>query len=161
MRYDAAGTDHRAEQFVEYYYKTFDSDRTALAPLYGQDSMLTFEAAPLQGVSNIVQKLVVRHHHHNTTNGELGAPKRLTPRATGPPLQTRPAPSLNPRRAAQQQPGRHPGHRQWRAIGGGGEAPDELRADVPVGAEGRQLLRLQRRLPACVPSSVECRYTCK
>ncbi|KAK3679287.1 Nuclear transport factor 2 [Recurvomyces mirabilis] len=45
------------EQFVEYYYKTFDSNRADLAGLYGQDSMLTFEAAPCQGVANIVTKL--------------------------------------------------------------------------------------------------------
>ncbi|KAK3072305.1 Nuclear transport factor 2 [Teratosphaeriaceae sp. CCFEE 6253] len=45
------------EQFVEFYYKAFDSDRASLAALYGQDSMLTFEASPLQGTANIIQKL--------------------------------------------------------------------------------------------------------
>ena len=48
-----------AEQFVEFYYKTFDSDRTQLGSLYGPDSMLTFEAAPVQGAAAIVQKLNV------------------------------------------------------------------------------------------------------
>lgn len=49
-----------AEQFVEFYYKTFDgADRTQLAALYGNDSMLTFEAAPCQGVGSIIQKLQV------------------------------------------------------------------------------------------------------
>ncbi|WPH02034.1 Nuclear transport factor [Acrodontium crateriforme] len=47
-----------AKQFVEYYYKTFDTDRTALAPLYADNSMLTFEAAPVQGATGIVQKLL-------------------------------------------------------------------------------------------------------
>ena len=51
------------EQFVEFYYKTFDSDRSQLASLYGPDSMLTFEAAPSQGVADIVQKLVVQPKH--------------------------------------------------------------------------------------------------
>ena len=49
------------EQFVEFYYKAFDSDRASLASLYGPDSMLTFEASPHQGVGNIIQKLQVRH----------------------------------------------------------------------------------------------------
>ncbi|KAK5125637.1 Nuclear transport factor 2 [Meristemomyces frigidus] len=53
-----ADFENIAKQFVEYYYKTFDSDRSQLAPLYGTDSMLTFEAAPSQGVASIVQKLV-------------------------------------------------------------------------------------------------------
>ncbi|KAK0258284.1 Nuclear transport factor 2 [Friedmanniomyces endolithicus] len=51
------GTDQPAEQFVEFYYKAFDSDRNSLAALYGHDSMLTFEASPSQGVGNIIQKL--------------------------------------------------------------------------------------------------------
>ncbi|KAK5107110.1 Nuclear transport factor 2 [Meristemomyces frigidus] len=52
-----ADFENIAKQFVEYYYKTFDNDRTQLAPLYGEDSMLTFEAAPHQGVASIVGKL--------------------------------------------------------------------------------------------------------
>ncbi|KAK1823848.1 Nuclear transport factor 2 [Friedmanniomyces endolithicus] len=51
------GADPQAEQFVEFYYKAFDSDRNSLAALYGHDSMLTFEASPSQGVGNIIQKL--------------------------------------------------------------------------------------------------------
>ncbi|EMF11233.1 nuclear transport factor 2 [Sphaerulina musiva SO2202] len=47
-----------AKQFVEYYYKTFDANRSGLAPLYRDDSMLTFEAAPTQGAAGITQKLV-------------------------------------------------------------------------------------------------------
>ncbi|RMZ20918.1 hypothetical protein D0859_15079 [Hortaea werneckii] len=63
-----ADFENIAKQFVEYgrhlflgglgfYYKQFDSDRSGLASLYGNDSMLTFEAAPCQGVANIIQKL--------------------------------------------------------------------------------------------------------
>lgn len=50
------------EQFTEYYYKTFDSDRSQLAPLYRENSMLTFEQSPFLGVANIVQKLSVQSH---------------------------------------------------------------------------------------------------
>ncbi|KAL9112161.1 MAG: hypothetical protein Q9227_003538 [Pyrenula ochraceoflavens] len=46
-----------AKQFVEFYYKTFDSDRQQLASLYRDASMLTFEANPVQGSAGIVQKL--------------------------------------------------------------------------------------------------------
>lgn len=53
-------TNGWAEQFVDFYYKTFDADRSQLANLYGPDSMLTFEASPHQGVGNIIQKLQVR-----------------------------------------------------------------------------------------------------
>ncbi|KAK5132671.1 Nuclear transport factor 2 [Meristemomyces frigidus] len=53
-----ADFENIAKQFVEFYYKTFDSNRSQLASLYGPDSMLSFEAAPSQGVANIVQKLV-------------------------------------------------------------------------------------------------------
>ena len=59
MRPRCARADPCAEQFVEFYYKTFDANRSQLASLYGPDSMLTFEAAPLSGAANIVQKLVV------------------------------------------------------------------------------------------------------
>ncbi|KXL44441.1 hypothetical protein M433DRAFT_144917 [Acidomyces richmondensis BFW] len=53
-----ADFENIAKQFVEFYYKTFDgADRTQLAALYGNDSMLTFEAAPCQGVGSIIQKL--------------------------------------------------------------------------------------------------------
>lgn len=54
-----------SEQFTEYYYKTFDSDRSALAPLYRENSMLTFEQSPFLGVANIVQKLSVRQISHS------------------------------------------------------------------------------------------------
>ncbi|PHH70481.1 hypothetical protein CDD82_7087 [Ophiocordyceps australis] len=46
-----------AKQFVEIYYKTFDSDRKNLAALYRDQSMLTFESASVLGVNNILQKL--------------------------------------------------------------------------------------------------------
>ncbi|KAK5939991.1 Nuclear transport factor 2 [Knufia obscura] len=46
-----------AQQFVDFYYKTFDADRTQLVALYKQTSMLTFEKEPFQGAQNIVEKL--------------------------------------------------------------------------------------------------------
>ncbi|KAL8923990.1 MAG: hypothetical protein Q9208_004274 [Pyrenodesmia sp. 3 TL-2023] len=46
------------EQFTEFYYTTFDRDRSELGPLYRDQSMLTFESAAVQGTSNIVEKLV-------------------------------------------------------------------------------------------------------
>ncbi|KAK8192591.1 Nuclear transport factor 2 [Zalaria obscura] len=49
--------DRNAEQFTEFYYKTFDSDRTGLMALYKDQSMLTFEAQPIQGATAIIEKL--------------------------------------------------------------------------------------------------------
>jgi len=47
-----------AKQFTDFYYSTFDSDRSALSNLYRDNSMLTFEGNPLQGTTAIVEKLV-------------------------------------------------------------------------------------------------------
>ncbi|KAI9734669.1 MAG: Nuclear transport factor 2 [Cirrosporium novae-zelandiae] len=47
----------RAEQFVAFYYKTFDENRSQLAALYRPNSMLTFENSPVQGSAGIVEKL--------------------------------------------------------------------------------------------------------
>ncbi|KAL4780228.1 nuclear transport factor 2 [Aspergillus varians] len=47
-----------AEQFVTFYYQTFDSNRQGLAGLYRDESMLTFEASSVQGVGSIIEKLV-------------------------------------------------------------------------------------------------------
>ncbi|KAF2226313.1 putative nuclear transport factor 2 [Elsinoe ampelina] len=46
-----------AQQFTEFYYKTFDQDRAQLLPLYRDHSMLTFENAPTQGGASIIEKL--------------------------------------------------------------------------------------------------------
>ncbi|KAK9894005.1 nuclear transport factor 2 [Cystobasidium minutum MCA 4210] len=46
-----------AKQFTEFYYSTFDSDRSSLAALYRDHSMLTFEAEQFQGASGIIEKL--------------------------------------------------------------------------------------------------------
>ncbi|KAF8431751.1 putative nuclear transport factor 2 [Boletus edulis BED1] len=57
-----------AKQFTEYYYLTFDTDRSQLAPLYRTTSMLTFEKDQILGVDAIVGKLTslpfskVRHN---------------------------------------------------------------------------------------------------
>ncbi|TQB72940.1 Nuclear transport factor 2 [Monascus purpureus] len=46
-----------AQQFVQFYYQTFDSNRAGLAGLYRDQSMLTFETSSVQGVAGIVEKL--------------------------------------------------------------------------------------------------------
>ncbi|CAD0049524.1 unnamed protein product [Aureobasidium pullulans] len=46
------------EQFVQFYYKTFDENRPALGALYKDHSMLTFENSPVQGAAGITEKLV-------------------------------------------------------------------------------------------------------
>ncbi|KAJ6115777.1 hypothetical protein N7523_006194 [Penicillium sp. IBT 18751x] len=57
-----------AQQFVEFYYQTFDTNRAGLAPLYldtddkfahkqRDQSMLTFETSSVQGTAAIVEKL--------------------------------------------------------------------------------------------------------
>ncbi|CAA92380.3 Nuclear transport factor Nxt2 [Schizosaccharomyces pombe] len=47
-----------ATQFTQFYYQTFDSDRSQLSSLYREESMLSFEGAQLQGTKAIVEKLV-------------------------------------------------------------------------------------------------------
>jgi hypothetical protein len=46
-----------AQQFVEFYYKTFDENRANLAALYRSESMLTFENSSHQGSASILEKL--------------------------------------------------------------------------------------------------------
>ncbi|KAI4945576.1 Nuclear transport factor 2 [Alternaria rosae] len=46
-----------AQQFVQFYYKTFDENRAGLGALYKETSMLTFEAQGTQGSAAIVEKL--------------------------------------------------------------------------------------------------------
>ncbi|UZJ55509.1 hypothetical protein CBS101457_004829 [Exobasidium rhododendri] len=46
-----------AEQFCNFYYQTFDADRSTLGALYRPTSMLTFEGAQVQGSEAIVDKL--------------------------------------------------------------------------------------------------------
>lgn len=79
----ATRSDPETEQFVEFYYNTFDNNRQQLASLYVRttanelahneerkltdttqrdDSMLTFEQTPTQGVASIVTKLTVRRY---------------------------------------------------------------------------------------------------
>ncbi|OQD76025.1 hypothetical protein PENDEC_c005G05179 [Penicillium decumbens] len=47
-----------AQQFVEFYYQTFDNNRSGLAPLYRDQSMLTFETSSVQGAASITEKLI-------------------------------------------------------------------------------------------------------
>ncbi|XP_057430550.1 nuclear transport factor 2B-like [Lotus japonicus] len=62
--------DALAKAFVEHYYSTFDSNRAALANLYQEGSMLSFEGQKIQGSSNIVAKLTslpFQQCHHSIT----------------------------------------------------------------------------------------------
>ncbi|KAF2280103.1 putative nuclear transport factor NTF-2 [Westerdykella ornata] len=45
------------KQFVQFYYSTFDTNRSALSSLYRDESMLTFETDKIAGVAAIVEKL--------------------------------------------------------------------------------------------------------
>ncbi|KAI5293985.1 Nuclear transport factor 2 [Ascosphaera acerosa] len=45
------------EQFVQFYYKTFDENRSNLGGLYRNESMLTFENSSQQGTEAILEKL--------------------------------------------------------------------------------------------------------
>jgi len=49
--------DSIGKQFVGHYYKTFDTNRSALGALYGSNSMLTFENEQFQGAEAITKKL--------------------------------------------------------------------------------------------------------
>jgi len=54
---DMADINTIAQQFTTFYYQTFDANRSNLASLYRDGSMLTFEGAPIQGVGPIIEKL--------------------------------------------------------------------------------------------------------
>ncbi|CAK4083920.1 unnamed protein product [Aphanomyces euteiches] len=43
-------------QFVKFYYDTFDNNRAGLSPLYMANSTLTFEQATVQGQQAIIEK---------------------------------------------------------------------------------------------------------
>ncbi|CAN4082282.1 unnamed protein product [Withania somnifera] len=49
--------DSVARAFLEHYYTTFDNNRSGLANLYQEGSMLSFEGVNIQGAQNIVGKL--------------------------------------------------------------------------------------------------------
>ena len=49
--------DSIGRQFVDHYYKTFDTNRSQLGALYGANSMLSFENEQFQGPDNIMKKL--------------------------------------------------------------------------------------------------------
>jgi len=46
-----------ANEFVQFYYNTFDSDRSSLRNLYRDDSYLTFETNRVAGVNSIIETL--------------------------------------------------------------------------------------------------------
>ncbi|KAF3204570.1 Nuclear transport factor 2 [Orbilia oligospora] len=47
-----------ADQFITYYYNTFDSNRQGLSGLYRPTSLLTFESSQTQGATDIADKLL-------------------------------------------------------------------------------------------------------
>ncbi|KAK6512899.1 Nuclear transport factor 2 [Arthrobotrys conoides] len=47
-----------AEQFITYYYSTFDKNMPGLSGLYRPNSLLTFESTQTQGANDIAEKLV-------------------------------------------------------------------------------------------------------
>jgi hypothetical protein len=49
--------DTASQAFHDHYYNTFDQNRQALAGLYQQDAILSFEGAKVQGQAAIMQKL--------------------------------------------------------------------------------------------------------
>ncbi|GJN15632.1 hypothetical protein PR202_gb02565 [Eleusine coracana subsp. coracana] len=53
----AMDPDAVARAFVEHYYATFDTNRAALATLYQDGSMLTFEGDKILGTTHITNKL--------------------------------------------------------------------------------------------------------
>lgn len=46
-----------AQEFCNFYYQLFDSDKSQLSNLYRDQSMLTFETTQCQGVKDIIEKL--------------------------------------------------------------------------------------------------------
>ncbi|RDB24220.1 Nuclear transport factor 2 [Hypsizygus marmoreus] len=46
-----------AKQFTDFYYATFDSDRSVLNSLYRPESMLSWEGTPILGNTSITEKL--------------------------------------------------------------------------------------------------------
>lgn len=52
-----ADIDSISKNFVDYYYQTFDLNRQALAPLYKQESMLSFQGDQVKGQVAIIDKL--------------------------------------------------------------------------------------------------------
>jgi len=46
-----------AKQFTDFYYTTFDTNRSGLQNLYRDHSMLSWEGTPIVGAANISEKL--------------------------------------------------------------------------------------------------------
>ncbi|KAJ3092456.1 Nuclear transport factor 2 [Quaeritorhiza haematococci] len=55
---DMNAINNIAKSFVDFYYSTFDANRSNLRPVYKDVSMLSFEGQHTQGVEAIIQKLV-------------------------------------------------------------------------------------------------------
>jgi len=68
-----------ASAFVNYYYRTFDTNRGTLASLYTQDSVLTFEGEFFRGAQAIQEKLVSLQfqtvvHKIHTMDAQMASP---------------------------------------------------------------------------------------
>ncbi|KAK6525769.1 Nuclear transport factor 2 [Arthrobotrys megalospora] len=78
-----------ADQFIPYYYNTFDTDRKGLASLYRPTSLLTFESSQTQGADAIVEKLTnlsfqnVKHEVHTKDAQPIGGGAGILVLVTG------------------------------------------------------------------------------
>ncbi|KAI4698106.1 uncharacterized protein J4E84_001240 [Alternaria hordeiaustralica] len=90
-----------AQQFVQFYYKTFDENRAGLGALYKETSMLTFEAQGTQGSAAIVEKLQNLpfqqiQHRTDTVDAQPSADDGILVLVTGALLASRSHVSLHP-----------------------------------------------------------------
>ncbi|KAI8998138.1 Nuclear transport factor 2 [Gaertneriomyces sp. JEL0708] len=72
-------TNAVAKQFVDFYYQTFDGNRSNLAGLYKEMSMLSFEGQLFTGAPSIVEKLTSLPfqrvaHRVTTSDAQPGSP---------------------------------------------------------------------------------------
>ncbi|KAK9800292.1 hypothetical protein WJX73_004891 [Symbiochloris irregularis] len=83
-----ADPDQLARAFADHYYNTFDNNRAGLAPLYQEQSMLTFEGGKVMGAQAIVAKLTSLpfqqcKHHIGTTDAQPSLSGGITVFVTG------------------------------------------------------------------------------
>ena len=60
-----------SQAFSDHYYATFDSNRAALAGLYKDDAILSFEGQKVQGQSAVMQKLTSLPFHQVSSGHNL------------------------------------------------------------------------------------------
>jgi len=69
-----------AKSFVDFYYQTFDTNRSQLQALYKDVSMLSFEGTQIQGAPKISEKInslpfAKIQHKINTIDAQPGHPQ--------------------------------------------------------------------------------------